>query len=72
MEGHFLKDLILNPVKEIIDMECRYCHFECLYKGDEEECPLVAFEKEHPLASCSDVECEHNCDCDVCISYREG
>lgn len=48
---------------------CGYCHFECRYQGDKEECPL--FEKEE-YEECTDVDCEHYCNCDECISYREG
>lgn len=49
---------------------CRYCHFECPYKGDEEICPLTKVDD--PFVQCWDVDCEYDEDCDICISYREG
>ena len=48
---------------------CGYCHFECRYSGDKDICPLFELEEDK---ECYDTDCDRYCDCDECISYREG
>lgn len=50
---------------------CGYCHFECRYAGDKEICPLY-LEENKDKEECYDIDCNYYCDCDNCITIKEG
>lgn len=49
---------------------CGYCHFECRHDTDKDICPMYLDENKDK--DCYDIDCDYYCDCDNCITIREG